>query len=153
MAVRYEGNGYSGSLRWHHANSQDRLELYGPAGLLYARLSRGPAGASIVMSDGRTFSEPDADLLARSVLGWELPLEELRHWLFARPAPGSVPTKLEFDAGGRPTLLEQNNWRIGYVAYSTVGVDLLPSRLDLEHSGLKIRLIISRWRDPGHEAP
>ena len=153
MAVRYEGKGYSGSLRWSHVDGRDRLELYGPAGLLYARLSKGPEGAAMVTSDGKTYSEPDADTLARAVLGWELPLEDLRYWLFARPAPGSAPTKLELDADGRPTLLEQNGWDVSYLSYATMGIDVLPSRLDLDHSGLKVRLIVSRWGDPDKTRP
>ncbi len=153
MAVRYEGEGYSGSLRWNHADGRDRLELYGPAGLFYARLSKGPEGASMVTSDGKTYSEPDAESLARAVLGWDLPLEELRHWLFARPAPGSAPTRIELDANGRPTVIEQNGWNISYLAYTTVGIDVLPSRIDLDHAGLKVRLIVSRWRDPGKTLP
>jgi len=148
VAVRYEGDGYSGSLRWRHADERDRLELYGPAGLLYARLSRDAAGASMEMSDGRRFQEADAGALSRTVLGWELPLQQLRHWVFARPAPESAPTRFELDADGRPKLLEQDGWKVNYLAYSVVGPDVLPARMDLEYEGLKVRLIVASWNDP-----
>jgi outer membrane lipoprotein LolB len=148
VAVRFEGDGYSGSLRWRHADNRDRVELYGPAGLLYARLSRDADGASMEMSDGRRFQEADAGALSRSVLGWELPLQQLRHWVFARPAPDSAPTKFDVDGDGRPKVLEQDGWKVSYLAYSPVGVDVLPSRMDLEYEGLKVRLIIASWNDP-----
>lgn len=148
IAVRYEGDGYSGSLRWSHADDRDRLELYAPTGTVFARLNRGPEGASMETSDGKTYRETDAGALSLSVLGWELPLEQLRHWVFARPAPGSSPTVYELGSEGRPVLLEQDGWRVAFLAYSTVGADLLPARMDLEHAGLKVRLIVTRWNDP-----
>ena len=153
IAVRYDGDGHSGSLRWRHADGLDRLELYAPTGTVYARLSRGPDGASMEMSDGKRYHEADAETLSRSVLGWELPLEQLRYWVFARPAPGTAPTLFQLGAEGRPTRIEQDGWRVSYLAYSTVGADLLPARLDLENGGLRVRLIVTRWRDPGEGAP
>lgn len=152
IAVRFDGDGYSGSLRWRHVDDRDRLELYAPTGMVFARLSRGPDGASIQMADGKTYREANAETLSRSVLGWELPLEQLRHWVFARPAPGSSPTVYDLGAEGRPSLIEQDGWRVTFLAYSTVGADLLPARLDLEHAGLKVRLIVTRWNDPGSMA-
>jgi outer membrane lipoprotein LolB len=151
IAVRYDGDGYTGSLRWRHADGRDRLELYAPTGTVFARLSRGPDGASLQMSDGKHYHEADASALSRSVLGWELPLEELRHWVFARPAPGSRPTRFDLGAEGRPALLEQDGWRVSYLAYSTVGSDVLPARMDLEHAGVKVRLIVARWSDGGED--
>lgn len=148
VAVRFEGDGYSGSLRWRHADDRDRVELYGPAGLLYARLSRNPDGATMEMSDGRRFQEADAGTLSRSVLGWELPLQQLRHWVFARPAPDSAPTRFDVDATPARKLLEQDGWKVSYLAYSPVGTDVLPARMDLEHEGLKVRLIVASWNDP-----
>lgn len=148
VAVRYEGDGYTGRVRWRHVDSRDRVELYGPTGLLYARLSRDAGGALMEMSDGRTFKETDAETLSRSVLGWELPLHQLRHWVFARPAPDSAPTKFDVDAEGRPKLLEQAGWKVSYLAYSPVGADVLPARMDLEREGLKVRLIVANWTDP-----
>jgi outer membrane lipoprotein LolB len=153
IAVRFNDDGHSGSLRWRHADDRDRLELYAPTGTVFARLSRGPDGATMEMSDGKRYREADAETLSRSVLGWELPLEQLRYWVFARPALGSVPTRFDLGADGRPAFLDQDGWRVSYLAYSTVGADLLPARLDLERTGLRVRLIVTRWRDPGLAAP
>jgi outer membrane lipoprotein LolB len=153
IAVRVHDDGYSGSLRWRHVDDRDRLELFAPTGTVFARLSRGPDGATMEMSDGKRYREADAATLSRSVLGWELPLEQLRFWVFARPAPGSAPTRFDIGADGRPVLLEQDGWRISYLAYSTVGADVLPARLDLERTGLRVRLIVTRWSDPGLAAP
>ncbi|MCW5627130.1 MAG: lipoprotein insertase outer membrane protein LolB [Burkholderiales bacterium] len=148
LAVRQGTDGYSGSLRWQHADDHDKVELFAPVGTLYARLTRSPAGAVMEFSDGKRYEEADAQALSRRVLGWELPLEELRYWAFALPAPGQPPERFDRDAAGRPIRLDQAGWKVSYLAYD----DVLPSRLDLEQGTLRVRLVVTRWQtvDAGH---
>lgn len=145
IAVRFRGDGYTGSLRWQHRDGRDAIELYSPVGTVYARLASAPEGASLRMADGKRFDEPDARALARRVLGWDLPLAQLRYWVFARPAPTSVATRVDTDPQGRLTALDQDGWQVRYASFSTVGGDLLPDRIELEEPGLKVKLIVSRW--------
>ena len=148
IAVKFQGDGYSGSLRWRHVDEHDSIELYSPVGTIYARLSSAPEGASLQMSDGKRFDEPDARALARRVLGWDLPLAQLRFWVFAQPAPGSMPTRTEVDGKGRLAVLDQDGWQVRFLAYAGEGDDLLPQKLELEEPGLKVKLIVSRWGAP-----
>ena len=145
IAVKYRGDGYTGSLRWQHRDSRDTIELYSPVGTVYARLASSPEGASLRMADGKRFEEPDARALARRVLGWDLPLAQLRYWVFARPAPATVATRVDTDPQGRLTTLEQDGWQVRYLSVASVDGVLLPDRLDLEEPGLKVKLIVSRW--------
>jgi len=147
IGVRQDGDGYSGSLLWRHSVERDVVELFTPVGTLHARLSRDADGAVIEMADGRRQREPDAASLSRRVIGWELPLAELPYWLFTRPAPIDRPAQLESDAAGRPTRLTQAGWAVFYRDYFQNASDPLPSRLDLEREGLKVRLVVSRWSD------
>jgi outer membrane lipoprotein LolB len=153
IAVRYGGDGYTGRLLWRHVAARDRLDLYSPLGALHARLARWEAGASLQTSDGKRFEADDAGALARQVLGWDLPLESLRYWVFAREAPGGAPARLDAGPMGRPAVLEQDGWRVTYVEYSGPGPDELPSRLNLDSGGLSVRLIVSEWREASPEAP
>jgi outer membrane lipoprotein LolB len=147
IGVRQDGDGYSGSILWRHSAERDVIELFTPVGTLHARLSRDADGAMIEMADGRRQREPDAASLSRRVIGWELPLAELPYWLFTRPAPIDGSAKLESDAAGRPTRLTQAGWAVLYRAYFQHASDPLPSRLDLERKGLKVRLVVSRWSE------
>lgn len=147
IGVRQDGDGYSGSLLWRHSVERDVVELFTPVGTLHARLSRDAHGAMIEMADGRRQREPDAASLSRRVIGWELPLAELPYWLFTRPAPIEQPARLESDAAGRPTRLTQAGWAVFYRDYFQNASDPLPSRLDLEREGLKVRLVVSRWSE------
>ncbi len=145
IAVKYRGDGYTGALRWQHRDSRDTIDLYSPVGTVYARLASSPEGASLRMADGKRFDEPDARALARRVLGWDLPLAQLRYWVFARPAPATVATRVDTDQQGRLIALDQDGWQVHYLSFASVGGVLLPDRLDLEEPGLKVKLIVSRW--------
>lgn len=147
IGVRQDGDGYSGSILWRHSADRDVVELFTPVGTLHARLSRDANGAMIEMADGGRQREPDAASLSRRVIGWELPLAELPYWLFTRPAPIDLPARLESDAAGRPTRLTQAGWVVFYRDYFKGVPDPLPSRLDLEREGLKVRLVVSRWSE------
>lgn len=148
IAVQYDGDGYTGMLRWLHGVSSDLVELYAPVGTLYARLRRNQSGAVMETADGKRFDEPDTSALSRRVLGWELPLEQLPHWVFGRSAPGGPPARVDNDTGGRPTRLVQSGWVVSYRSYMEDHSEVLPGRLDLERPGLRVKLIISRWAEP-----
>jgi outer membrane lipoprotein LolB len=149
VAVRYGTDGYTGSLRWRHRNERDSVELYAPVGTLYARLERDARGAWLETADGKRFEDPDAGALSRRVLGWELPLDALPYWVFTRPAPGPAPQRTDVSPEGRPTLLVQGGWQVRYQAYFEDKALVLPERLELERPGLKVKLIVSRWAEPG----
>ncbi len=148
IAVKYRGDGYTGSLRWRHRDQRDTIELYSPVGTVYARLASSPEGASLRMADGKRFDEADARALARRVLGWDLPLAQMRYWVFARPAPATVATRVDTDQQGRLIALDQDGWQVRYLSFASVGGVLLPDKLELEEPGLKVKLIVSRWGAP-----
>lgn len=145
VAVRYDGDGYTGTLEWRHTAGRDTVDLYGPIGTLYATLSRDATGATLETADGKRYQEADAAALSRRVLGWELPLDHLPHWLFGRTAPAAMAATIEQGADGRPADLRQAGWRVRYRAYMDVPADL-PSRVDLDRPGLAVKLIVSQWR-------
>lgn len=148
IAVRHESDGYSGSVRWSHGAERDVVELFTPTGGLHARLSRDPAGALMEMADGKRFQEADAGRLSRRLLGWELPLDHMRHWLFARAAPGLPASEGETGPDGRPRSIRQGGWTVHYREYAPGGAGL-PVRIEMEHPGLRVKLLVARWRgDP-----
>jgi outer membrane lipoprotein LolB len=147
IAVRYNGDGYSGTVRWQHAPSLDTVELYTPIGTLYARLTRTDNGAVMETADGKRFEEADAGALSRRVLGWELPLTSLPHWMFGDPAPGADAGQVSRSPEGLPLQLVQDGWRVRYRSFLP-DHPALPDRLDLDRPGLAVKLIVSNWRGP-----
>jgi outer membrane lipoprotein LolB len=145
IAVRYEGDGYTGTMRWNHTSALDTVDLYTPIGTLYARLTQDAEGAVMEMADGKRFAERDAGALSRRVLGWELPLASLPHWMFGDPAPQGGVAEVVRSPEGRPQQLEQSGWRVRFRSYFGEA-PTLPDRLELDRPGLTVKMIVSHWR-------
>ncbi len=143
VAVKLESRGYSSGLRWRHAGGHDFLRFLSPVGSVLAELESGSGGATLTTSDKKTHQAEDVESLTRDILGWDLPLSGLRHWVLGRPDPDLPIQQAVRDGRDRLTSLSQSNWRIAYLAYA--GDSALPSRMTLAHDTLSLRLIVDRW--------
>jgi len=143
VAVKLEKSGYSAKLNWRHAAAGDRLRLLSPVGSVIAELEADASGAILTTGDKKVYRSGDVQALTREVLGWDLPLEGLQHWVVGRAEPEFPVQAEERDARGRLTRLTQNDWRISFLAYA--GDSALPARMALAYERLSLRLIIDRW--------
>lgn len=142
IAVRYNHEGSSGNIAWRHRLQGDELLITSPLGQGIARIERDGEVVSVTTSNGRIYRAHNAEALTEQVLGYRVPLAGLADWVRARPAPG--PVRATRDARGRLREIQQNGWRVDYLAYGDDGV--LPARLSLTYPGLVIRLAISKWQ-------
>jgi outer membrane lipoprotein LolB len=147
VAVKLAQKGYSASLRWRHSPGADALRLLSPVGTTIATLDATPAGVTLVDADRRVHRSRDIEALTREVLGWDLPLDGLKHWVLGRADPSASVDDEARDARGRLSRLRQSGWQITYPAYAEDGA--LPSRLTLAREGLNLRLVVDRWEFPG----
>lgn len=143
VAVRVETRGYSARLTWAHAREGESVRLYSPLGTIIATIKTGADGAILATADRKTFRSQDVQGLTRQVLGWDLPLAGLQHWVLARPDPDAPVEEQQRDVRGRLLSLAQRGWKISYLGYA--GDGLLPSALTLTYGDLTIRLVIDRW--------
>jgi outer membrane lipoprotein LolB len=143
VAVRLESRGYSARMTWLHASQGEQLRLFSPLGTVLATIEADADGATLATADKQTFHSSDVQGLTREVLGWDLPLEGLRHWVVARPDPATPVDSQRRDPRGRLISLSQRGWQVAYQAYAGDGV--LPSSLTLTYGSLKIKLLIDRW--------
>lgn len=142
VAVKHDGQGFSGGVRWQHAPAGDLLWFTSPLGQSVARLTRDADGVTLVDSQDRSYRAPDAETLTRETLGWQLPLAGLRYWVVGRPSPVGVPTA-RFDGGGRLVDLVQDGWQVEFLRYAPDSG--LPSRLNLRYGNLEIKLVVDTW--------
>jgi outer membrane lipoprotein LolB len=143
VAVKFEQRGYSAKLSWRHAAGGDRMRLLSPVGSVIAELEADASGATLTTGDKKVHHSGNVQALTREVLGWDLPLEGLQHWVVGRAEPGLPVQAEERDARGRLTRLTQNDWCISFLAYA--GDSALPARIALVYENLNLRLIIDRW--------
>ncbi|HUF21345.1 MAG TPA: lipoprotein insertase outer membrane protein LolB [Burkholderiales bacterium] len=144
IAVRVEDRGYSARMRWQHRIAGDEVWLYTPVGSVLATLTVDETGATLTTSDRKTFRSHDVQALTREVLGWDLPLDGLQHWVMGRVDPRAPVDSAERDERQRLTRLAQRDWTIDYLAYAADGA--LPSLLSLQYDELRLRLVIDRWQ-------
>jgi outer membrane lipoprotein LolB len=143
IAVKVEAKGYSANLKWRHQGEADSVRLLTPVGTTLAQLDAGPGGAQLVGADKKVYRSDDVESLTREILGWDLPLQGLQHWVLGRPDPGLPVAAEERDARNRLVRFSQNGWQIAYQAFAGDGV--LPQRMTLARDSLRLRLLIDRW--------
>jgi len=82
----------------------------------------------------------------RTHAGWRVPLSGLRYWIIGLPDPQARVIDLELDPMGRLAELRQLGWHIRYQRYGEFDGVALPTRLTLENSQLRAKLVVRSWR-------
>lgn len=143
IAVSFQGAHHSGGLRWSHQETSDEILLLAPLGQTVARITR-DARQAVLEQGARHDQAGDLESLMTRVLGWRLPLSGLHDWVLGTSTGGS-PVLIERDAQGRIDVLHQDGWEVRYMAYANNQPDSLPSRMQLTHDNLQIKLMIDEW--------
>jgi outer membrane lipoprotein LolB len=144
--VRVEQAAYPGRIRWQHGRSTDEVWLYSPIGTAVAHMWQDANGARLVTADGKEYRAQDVNVLARQVLGYELPLDGLQYWVRGLPSPSLEINDRQADSNGRPELLRQQGWKIAYLDWKPAGVSGLPSKLDVIGNKMRMRLVVDEWK-------
>lgn len=143
ISVSHQEQRHSAGLRWTHHAQSDEVLLLAPLGQTAARIWRDAAGATLE-EGGRLHQAADAEALMQQVLGWQLPLAGLHHWVLGMPKTES-PAQIERDGNGRIVLLRQDGWEVRYLRHAGEGADSLPSRMQLVRDDLQVQLLIDEW--------
>lgn len=147
IAVKLDTRGYSANLKWRHQAQSDALRLLSPLGTTIAQVEADADGATLVGSDKKVYRSQNVEALTREVLGWDLPLKGLQHWVLGRPDPELPVAEAQRDARDRWTQFTQNGWEVAYQAFTEDGP--LPQRMTLAREGLRLRLLVDRWEIGG----
>lgn len=148
-AVSANGEGFNASLTWTQSGTESRVRLSGPVGGSLTLTWR-PDFLQVVSSRGETLRDDDAQAAIIQQLGFVPPFEALRYWVLGVAAPGEAPTTRVAGANGRVAELEQQQWRLAFERWSAVGTSagtlLLPQRLTATRDGVRLRVVIDRWK-------
>lgn len=143
VAVKLDGRGYSARMRWQHLIDSDAVWIYSPVGSTIATITASDQAATLVTSKKETFRSDNVQALTRAVLGWDLPLSGLQHWVQGRVDPEAAVEEVRRDEQNRITRLVQDGWRIEFTNYDAQ--TLLPSAMVLRYADLRMRLVIDRF--------
>lgn len=141
--MKLDGRGHSARMRWLHDSGSDAIWLYSPIGSTIATLTANADSATLVTARKETFRSENVQQLTREILGWDLPLPGLQHWVLGRVNPAVPVTEIERDEQKRITRLVQGDWQVDFAGYEDNGN--LPRSLLLHFADLRVRLMIDRW--------
>lgn len=146
VAVQYDGQAFSGGLRWRHTLAADEMLLSSPLGQGVAQIVRDVSGITLVnAADQQTYHAQDAEALTEGVLGWRLPLAGMAYWVRGKAAPGANQPRYE---AGQLVRLDQDGWQIDYLGHSQINGEQFPKKIFLQRGDLDIRLVIDEWATP-----
>lgn len=134
------------AVAWSHDPGGDRIDVFSPLGQQLARLTGTAAGARLETSDRRVLESDSLEALSEEVFGARLPLQGLPAWVVGRPAGHSA--SVQRDEQARARQLREDGWRIDYLDYESPAPDALPSLMELQRDGIRVRLKIDQWNLP-----
>lgn len=149
IGVATPNRGGSANVNWRQRGAQWSLTFSGPFGLGAVRLWGNSSVLHMRNSRGREWLTEHPEAALERSLGWPVPVSSLRYWIIGRPAPGAS-RKIQLGAQGLVRRIEQRGWTVRYEGYGRVGGFLLPDSIIATRPGVRIKLIVSRWRlEPG----
>lgn len=145
IGYRTPQEGGSVRLDWVQRGARSEVGLHGPFGAGSAQLQVEPGAAVLRQPGAGERRAESAEALSRELLGWPLPVRELRDWVRGIPYRDAPVEALILDPQGRLQELRQLGWALTFADYRTTEAGYLPGRIDAADGQLRIRMVIKRW--------
>ena len=155
IAVSTDGNGGSGRIEWRQDGPRFAFALSAPVTRQSWRLSGDAEQARLEGLEGGPRLGPDPRQLLVEATGWDIPVVALTDWVRGLRSPKLDPAQVVYGADGRPARLVQGGWQVDYVWPDTGAVgdtEVMPTRVDAQQGGARVRLIVDQWSGEGSEA-
>ena len=133
----------SGSLDWSQDGDAFRFRVHAPVTGKTWELAGDRDHAVLHGLHAMPVDARDAATLLARELGWQVPVAQLSAWARGMLAPG--PATIRFGERGLPALIEQDGWRVEYLAYDLSLDPPLPMRVFARRGVCKVRLAIREW--------
>ena len=143
-AILAQGAGGQVAFDWSRAAEQQTLNIKTPLGQNVLQLTHNAQGVVLVDHEGEIYQGTDGEALLRETLGWSVPFEAMHAWLLGLPA--TRDDAYSIDAQGRLKRMHSNGWRIEYQRYTAINGVALPTKMQLTHMDLTLRLVVDQWR-------
>jgi len=156
MAVKHTDGGGQGSLNWSQSGDTTDIVLSGPLGIGTMNIHWVPeevvVNGSNLDIEHRYSGEDAATEFLTSQLGWEFPAKSIRYWLLGIPDPAFAYDTTYSDTGELVSIT-QLDWEVRYSRFTEQEGYLLPAKMEVEKSGLRLRLVVDEWNPADVAAP
>lgn len=142
FSIKAGNEGQSGRMAWSHRPEGDKLLVLSPLGQGMATLESDAAGARLELSDKRSYSAATPDELADLILGRPLPLRQAPQWMLGLCGPTGKRT---LDKMGRALEIQEDGWRVDYLAYESDEPQALPTLLRISRGDVELKLRLDGW--------
>jgi len=112
------------NLVWTYRDQANDVRLFGPLGIGAVKLQFDEFGVVLSDNKGLLHRGKNAEQLLTRIVGWPIPIEALRSWIFVLPDNGSA-FRYQLDENQQVMVLEQLGWSIEYSSYREYGGRLL----------------------------
>jgi len=146
LAIRTEDQSESANLDWQQEGRNTHILLTGPMGLGATAIESDRNTLQVSRNgDTQTFDISSAGA-GEVINGWDLPLQQLPFWIRGLPFP-SAPIEAQVFQQNLLQQLQQQGWTITYENYALFGRFTLPTRVTIERSNTRARIVIRSWSD------
>ena len=144
IAVRSKQESWHAGLNWSHNPIKDSLQIAGPFGQGAVRVAITKNFIRVTHAGGGVEESANPNKLLYSLLGIEIPLEELQYWVLGLASPKSV-FDADYDSSGWLRFLKQLGWTINMIEYQRVDNWVLPRKLKISKADARLILVIDEW--------
>ena len=126
-------------------------------GPVYQLRFNAPLGQGAMLLDGNseqvimhtakneTFVARNPDTLIVQTTKLDIPVTHLYYWIRGLPAPKPILEQYYLNEDGYLHSLQQDGWKIEYLAYSQIEKTNLPKKIYLYNSQFEVNIAISQW--------
>ena len=142
--IGYESVSEGGSawLDWHQQANQFSLLLSGPFGAGTVQIFGDNDIVTLRQAKAPDISALSAKTLARHLLGWELPIDELSYWIRGVPAPNALASEQHFNQQRLLSNLHQSGWQLAFSKYRHTETGIFPGKITATQGETHFKLII-----------
>lgn len=144
MGIHKPGESDIVSASWDQQGDQYIVRLSGPLNSGSARIE-GSLNKVTLWKNKQPISAASPEQLIKQVLGWQLPISNLRYWILGLPVP-ALASQQHFDAYHHLSCLKQQGWHIRYANFVEINNIDLPTKIWLDNSQIHIKIVIRRWK-------
>jgi outer membrane lipoprotein LolB len=145
IAIQLDKEGGSASMSWSQTGAEYLIRIVPPFGRGTFELDGDSDGVTMRGADEQVFHATDPETLLQTQLGWQVPVSGLIYWIRGIPEPSSKITTLVLDNEARLQHLSQNQWDVSYTDYIESGDLILPRKMSMQNSNVKVKLVIKEW--------
>lgn len=146
LGVKQGNKGGNANFVWTQRGDHFEIKLFGPFGSGAVYITGNSQHVTLKEANGKTHTAQSPEQLLQTVAGWQVPLSGLHYWLRGVPIPTDKMKKHKLGQRGVLRQLQQDGWMIQYEDYAMNQALPLPSKMQLNHRDIKVKIMVKSWK-------